>query len=263
MLAEVLLEGEALGRRIAETELELGRRIEPAVGEIAARLGAGARGERRLEEFRRQLDDVVERLAALLARLVLGRDLRQRHAGLGGEPLDRLGEADSPSVIITKSKMLPFLPEEKSNHAIFWSLTKNEGVFSLLKGESPFHSRPAFLSFTRRPTTSETGRRARSSSRNWGEKRMGCVRIDSAMIAAKSARFRGGAGVAEITRRRARFPSYPQAGRAGPARFWTRAVANAAVGGKACRSVATISRARFCAVHHPQVAMAHVVPAHP
>ena len=41
--------------------------------------------------------------------------------------------------------MLPFLPEEKSNHAIFWSLTKNEGVFSLLNGDSPFHSRPAFL----------------------------------------------------------------------------------------------------------------------
>ena len=69
--------------------------------------------------------------------------------------------------------MLPFLPAEKSNHMDFWSLTKNEGVFSLLKGESPRHSLPDFLSFTRRPTTSETGRRARSSSRNWGEKRMG------------------------------------------------------------------------------------------
>ena len=47
--------------------------------------------------------------------------------------------------------MLPFLPEEKSNHAIFWSLTKNDGVFSLLNGDSPFHSRPALRSFTRRP----------------------------------------------------------------------------------------------------------------
>src|SRR5215468_2208726 len=78
----------------------------------------------------------------------------------------------SPSVSIRKSKIVPFFPEEKSNHAIFWSLTKNEGVFSWLKGESPFHSRPAFFSFTRRPTTSDTGRRARSSSRNWGGKRM-------------------------------------------------------------------------------------------
>src|SRR5262245_49004269 len=68
--------------------------------------------------------------------------------------------------------MVPFLPEEKSNHIDFWSLTKNEGVRSLLKGDSPLHSRPAFLSRTRRPTTSETGRRARSSSRNWGGNRM-------------------------------------------------------------------------------------------
>ena len=72
----------------------------------------------------------------------------------------------TPSVTMTKSKMLPFLPEEKSNHACFWSLTKNDGVFSLLNGDRPFHSRPAFCSFTRRPTTSETGRRAFSSSRN-------------------------------------------------------------------------------------------------
>src|SRR5262245_17032516 len=79
---------------------------------------------------------------------------------------------DSPSVSITKSKIEPCLPEEKSWKKPFWSLTVNEGVFSLLKGESPFHSRPAFLSFTRRPTTSETGRRARSSSRNCGGKRI-------------------------------------------------------------------------------------------
>ena len=74
---------------------------------------------------------------------------------------------------MTKSKIEPFLPEEKSNHACFWSLTKKDGVFSWLNGDSPFHSRPAFFSFTRRPTTSETGRRVRISSRNSGEKRMG------------------------------------------------------------------------------------------
>src|SRR5579871_2707448 len=71
-----------------------------------------------------------------------------------------------------KSKMLPFLPDEKSNHIAFWSLTQNDGVFSLLNGDSPFHSRPALRNFTRRPTTSETGSRARSSSRNCGVKRM-------------------------------------------------------------------------------------------
>ena len=79
----------------------------------------------------------------------------------------------TPSVSMRKSKMLPFLPEEKSNHACFWSLTKNEAVFSLLNGDRPFHSRPAFFNATRRPTTSETGRRAFNSSRNCGEKRMG------------------------------------------------------------------------------------------
>ncbi len=73
---------------------------------------------------------------------------------------------------MTKSKMLPFLPEEKSNQAFFWSLTKNEAVFSLLNGDRPLNSRPERVSFTRLPTTSETGRRARSSSRNWGVKRM-------------------------------------------------------------------------------------------
>src|SRR5436190_1799990 len=86
---------------------------------------------------------------------------------------------ERPSVSIRKSKIEPFLPEEKSNHACFWSFTKKDGVFSLLKGESPFHSRPALRSFTRRPTTSETGSRARSSSRNWGVKRIRDLGLES------------------------------------------------------------------------------------
>src|SRR5262249_59660283 len=49
-LAEVLLEREALGWGIAEAELDLRRRIESAVGEIAARLAAPPRRLRRLEE---------------------------------------------------------------------------------------------------------------------------------------------------------------------------------------------------------------------
>ena len=47
--AEMFLQREALGRRIAEAEFQLRRRIEAAVGEIAARLGARARGQRVLE----------------------------------------------------------------------------------------------------------------------------------------------------------------------------------------------------------------------
>ena len=89
----------------------------------------------------------------------------------------------TPSVSMTKSKMLPFLPEEKSNQACFWSLTKNDGVFSLLNGDRPLNSRPERCSFTRRPTTSETGRRAFSSSRNWGVKRMDLRRAFGAAFA--------------------------------------------------------------------------------
>src|SRR5262249_48913829 len=81
-LAQMLLEREALGWGIAQAELQVRRRIESAVGEIAARLGACARGKRRLEEFRRQLDDVGERLAPVLARLFRLRDLGQGDTGL-------------------------------------------------------------------------------------------------------------------------------------------------------------------------------------
>ena len=81
----------------------------------------------------------------------------------------------TPSDSMTKSKMLPFLPEEKSNQACFWSFTKKDGVFSLLNGDRPLNSRPERMSLTRLPTTSETGSRAFSSSRNWGVKRMDFV----------------------------------------------------------------------------------------
>src|SRR5262249_22894684 len=90
----MLLEREALGWGTAEAELHLRRRIQPAVGEMAGRLGAGAGGKRRLEEFRRQLDDVVERLAPFVARLLRRRDLGQRDTGLRRKPLHRLGEGE-------------------------------------------------------------------------------------------------------------------------------------------------------------------------
>ena len=77
-------------RRIAEAELELGRRIEAAIGQIAARLGAGAPRQRRLEELGGELEHVMQRLAVLLARVLLAAHLRQRHAGLRGQPLHRL-----------------------------------------------------------------------------------------------------------------------------------------------------------------------------
>ena len=47
--------------------------------------------------------------------------------------------------------MSPFFCAEKSNHLPFWSLTKKDGVFSWLNGESPANSRPCFFSLTRLP----------------------------------------------------------------------------------------------------------------
>ncbi len=170
--AEMLLERVLLGRRVAKPEFQLRRRRNAAVGEIAASARAFLDCQRRLEEPRREFDDVMQRLAPLLALL------RPRGVSTGtGTPACPAKRSTAsgkltPSVSMTKSKMLPFLPEEKSNHIAFWSLTKNDGVFSLLNGDSPFHSRPALRNFTRRPTTSETGSRARSSSRNCGVKRM-------------------------------------------------------------------------------------------
>src|SRR5689334_22206245 len=87
--AQVLLESKTLGGRIADAELELRRRIEAAVGEIAARFCAGARRERRLEEFRGELDHVVQGAAAMLLRLRLFGHLRDREPGHAGETLDR------------------------------------------------------------------------------------------------------------------------------------------------------------------------------
>ncbi len=92
LLAEVLLEREAIGRSIAQAELELGRGIERTIGEVAARFGAQPRRQRRFEEFRREFDDVVERLAALVAHLLGAVDLGQFHARLRSQPLHRFGE---------------------------------------------------------------------------------------------------------------------------------------------------------------------------
>ena len=170
--AQMLLEGEALRSRIAEAELELGRRIEAAIGQVAA------------APWRRRGPRASPRRT--------WRRARARHAASCGAARARPPRGSPPAAPCRPARPAAPPPpgttalrsssrnrrccrscrDEKSNQAIFWSLTKKEGVFSLLKGESPLHSCPDFLSFTRRPTTSETGRRARSSSRNSGEKRM-------------------------------------------------------------------------------------------
>ena len=93
--AQMLLQREALAGGIAEAELQLRRRRDRAVAEIAARLGAEPRGQRVLEIFRREFHDVVQRLAALLMPRGIGRCRRQRHARHRRAALHRFREADA------------------------------------------------------------------------------------------------------------------------------------------------------------------------
>jgi hypothetical protein len=124
----VLLEREALGGRIAQPELERGGRVDAPVGEIAAR------------GRRREASAASKNFAAssTMSMSVFLRSSRLASASEyfgSGMPACSAGRStasgnDTPSVSITKSKILPFLPAEKSNHIAFWSLTKNEGVRS-------------------------------------------------------------------------------------------------------------------------------------
>ncbi len=93
--AEMLLQREALRRRIAHAEFQLRLRIEAAIGEIAARLRAILRRQRLGEIFRRELHHVMQRLAPLLAPIRVRRGLRERQSGLRGEALDGFRERDA------------------------------------------------------------------------------------------------------------------------------------------------------------------------
>src|SRR5262249_22647589 len=143
-LAEMLLEREALGWGIAEAELDLRRRIKSAVGEIATRLGARARSERRLEEFRRQLDDVVERLAPFVAGLLRRRDLGQRDTGLRRQPLDRLGEGEPLGHHHEVENAAVFAGREiEPGH--FLVVDEKRGRFLLVEGREPLPLTPRLL----------------------------------------------------------------------------------------------------------------------
>ena len=152
-------------RRIADTELELRLRLDAAVGEIAARLGA-----RRAASVASKNFAASSMTSCSVLRRFSRASASRRRLSAAARPPSRRGArplrgTSRPSVCITKSKMLPFLPEEKSNHAAFWSFTKNEAVFSLLNGDKPLPLAPGLLELHARPTTSETGSRAFRSSR--------------------------------------------------------------------------------------------------
>ena len=228
----MFLEREALAGRIAEAEFQLRCRIEAAVGEIAARLGARARGQRRLEKFGRQLHDVVQRLAP---RIALPRPRCETFGS--GTPASCASRSTAsgkltPSVSITKSKMLPFLPEEKSWNQAFLIVDEERRRLLLVERRQPLEFAALLASFTRRPTTSDTGSRACSSSRNWGVKRMGLAarvlargvrvgrfsRIGRPIIGRQNETFRGGGGnQLSGAGDSGRFPSYSQARHCGTA----------------------------------------------
>ncbi len=65
---------------------------QPALFEVAARFGTGTGHQRRLEKVRRHLDDAIQPLALVLARLIARPELGHRHAGFVGQALDGLGK---------------------------------------------------------------------------------------------------------------------------------------------------------------------------
>src|SRR6266487_1289328 len=140
----MLLEREALGWGIAQAELDLRRRIESAVGEIAARLGARTRRQRRLEEFRRQLDDVVERLAPFVAGLLRRRNLGQRDTGLRRQPLDRLGEGE-PLGHHHEVENAAVLAGREIEPGHFLVVDEKRGCFLLVEGREPLPLTPRLL----------------------------------------------------------------------------------------------------------------------
>ena len=91
---ERVAQGEAFRGGIAEAELALGRRVEPAVGEIAARPRADGVVQGLFEQLLGERHHLVQRGALFLPRLALGVALRHVEPGHAGEALDRLGEGE-------------------------------------------------------------------------------------------------------------------------------------------------------------------------
>src|SRR2546423_1572520 len=70
---------------------------------------------------------------------------------------------DFPSICMTNLIASPLAPQPKQWNMRLSGLTLKLGVFSPWNGHSPLRLRPAFLSWTRRPTTCATSTRSRSS----------------------------------------------------------------------------------------------------
>jgi len=157
----MLLQRRARGGRIAEPEGLDRLAPEPALfHKIAPSLGpadppaALRKRDRRLQHRRQALPLIVDLLVAAL--------------GLGS-----VTPASAASRSTASETSDPRLDQNAEDVAVlarreavveaFWSLTKNDGVFSILKGDSPT-TRALLLQGNFRPTTWLTGRRARISS---------------------------------------------------------------------------------------------------
>ena len=82
-------------RGVPHGECVDGLGLEPALGKIAPCLVTGRAVQLGNEEPACRLQQFVMPAALALSLLVLRSELRHRHAGLSGEPLDRLGERDA------------------------------------------------------------------------------------------------------------------------------------------------------------------------
>ena len=157
-LGEMLLECRPAAGRVAQAEAGDGAGGQAALVEVAARL------QRRPARAKLRLEEAGGRLPAR-RRGGCARPRTRPRAGWAWAwrtPASSASRSTAsgklrPSVSMTNLKMSPFCPEEKSNQEPLWSLTKNEGVFSCLKGDRPFSSRPARFSATLRATTWLTG----------------------------------------------------------------------------------------------------------
>ena len=134
--AQMLLEREALVGRVTEAEFQLRRGIEAAVGQIAARLGAGACRQRGLEEFRRQLHDVVQSLAPGIALLVFVGHFRQRHAGELRQPLDRFRKRDALG-LHDEAENVAVLAGGEIVEEAFLIVDRERGRLLLVEGRQP------------------------------------------------------------------------------------------------------------------------------
>ena len=131
--AEIFLQREAFRGRIAHAKARLDFRRQPAVVEIPPRPRAGTRLQAFLEELRGQFHHVMERAAARLFLLHVGRDDRHRHAGDARKLLDSLGECE-PLGLHYEAELVAVLPRGKAVIEALGIVHRERRRFFLIEG---------------------------------------------------------------------------------------------------------------------------------